>query len=140
MNDSQEEKPQSIPWKQIATSAPVWAITATHVTQNFGKYIDMTPCLYWTLPGYYILLTELPNYMKNVLHWEEKAILTGLPYLAMWLVSGVSSILVDSIIERELMSRTGIRKIANTIATLGPALAVLGRKLYFCCPTFDLHV
>lgn len=111
LNDSQEEKPQSIPWKQIATSAPVWAITATHVTQNFG---------------YYILLTELPNYMKNVLHWEEKAILTGVPYLAMWLVSGVSSILVDSVIERELMSRTGIRKIANTIATLGPALALLG--------------
>ena len=89
------------------------------------------PLLYLTLSGYYILLTELPNYMKNVLHWEEKAILTGVPYLAMWLVSGVSSILVDSIIERELMSRTGIRKIANTIATLGPALALLGRKLYF---------
>ena len=42
LNDSQEEKPQSIPWKQIATSAPVWAITATHVTQNFGKHIVIT--------------------------------------------------------------------------------------------------
>ena len=41
LNDSQEERPRSIPWKQIATSAPVWAITATHVTQNFGKYISM---------------------------------------------------------------------------------------------------
>ena len=69
--------------------------------------------------------------MKNVLHWQEKAFLTGLPYLAMWLVSGLGSILVDSIIERELMSRTGIRKIANTIATLGPALALLGRNPYF---------
>ena len=69
--------------------------------------------------------------MKNVLHWQEKAFLTGLPYLAMWLVSGLGSILVDSIIEREIMDRTAIRKIANTIATLGPALALLGRKLYF---------
>ena len=43
--------------------------------------------------------------MKHVLHWEEKALLTGLPYLAMWLVSGAGSILVDSIIQRELMSR-----------------------------------
>ena len=105
-----------MPWRSILLSVPVWAITCAHVSQAFGVYV---------------LLTELPNYMKNVLHWEEKAILTGLPYLAMWLVSGVSSILVDSIIERELMSRTGIRKIANTIATLGPALALLGRKLYF---------
>ena len=111
-----------------------------HVTRFWTNSLDLEtllttcavlPLLYLTLSGYYILLTELPNYMKNVLHWEEKAILTGVPYLAMWLVSGVSSILVDSIIERELMSRTGIRKIANTIATLGPALALLGRKLYF---------
>ena len=42
LNDSQEEKPRSIPWKQIATSAPVWAITATHVTQNFGNYNVIT--------------------------------------------------------------------------------------------------
>ena len=89
------------------------------------------------MTGYYILLTELPNYMKNVLHWEEKAILTGLPYLAMWLVSGAGSILVDSIIERGFMSRTSIRKVANTIATLGPALALLGRKLQFLS---SLHV
>ena len=81
------------------------------------------------MTGYYILLTELPNYMKNVLHWEEKAWMTGLPYLAMWLVSGAGSILVDSIIERGAVSRTAIRKVANTIATLGPALALLGRKL-----------
>ena len=75
--------------------------------------------------------------MKNVLHWEEKAILTGLPYLAMWLVSGAGSIIVDSIIERGVMSRTSIRKIANTIATLGPALALLGRKLRYLS---SLHI
>ena len=69
--------------------------------------------------------------MKNVLHWQEKAFLTGLPYLAMWLVSGLGSILVDSIIERELMARTAKMKIANTFAMLGLALALLiGRKLY----------
>ena len=43
----------------------VWAITMTHVTQNFG---------------YYVLLTELPTYMKNILHFDMKsnAILSGL--------------------------------------------------------------
>ena len=115
----------------IIKSPAVWAITATHVTQNFG---------------YYVLLTELPTYMKNVLGWDLKdkvrtssgfkqnsssslqAFLSGLPYLAMWLVSIGSSILVDTIIERKLMRTTVIRKIANTIATMGPALALLGER------------
>ena len=94
----------------------MWAITATHVTQNFG---------------YYVLLTELPNYMKNVLMWDlkSKAFLSGLPYLAMWIVSIFASISVDHIIEKQLMSTSIIRKVANTIATLGPALALLGRNI-----------
>ena len=41
----------------ILTSPAVWAITAVHVSQSFGAYV---------------LLTELPNYMKNVLHWDLK--------------------------------------------------------------------
>ena len=41
----------------IFTSPAVWAITAVHVSQSFGAYV---------------LLTELPNYMKNVLHWDLK--------------------------------------------------------------------
>ena len=46
----------------------------------------------------------------------------------MWLVSIAGSILVDTIIERKLMRTTVIRKIANTIATMGPALALLGKR------------
>ena len=41
----------------IFSSPAVWAITAVHVSQSFGAYV---------------LLTELPNYMKNVLHWDLK--------------------------------------------------------------------
>ena len=41
----------------IFTSPAVLAITAVHVSQSFGAYV---------------LLTELPNYMKNVLHWDLK--------------------------------------------------------------------
>ena len=58
LDETQSEKPKSIPWKDIVLCAPVWAITATHVTQNFG---------------YYVLLTELPTYMKNVLNWDLKS-------------------------------------------------------------------
>ena len=45
------------------TSPAVWAITATHVSQSFGTYV---------------LLTELPNYMKNILHWDLKSKVTAM--------------------------------------------------------------
>ena len=47
----------------------------------------------------------------------------------MWLVSAGGSILVDFIISKQIVSTTVIRKIANTIATLGPALALLGANM-----------
>ena len=52
------EQPQSVPWRSILTSVPVWAITCAHVTQAFGVYV---------------LLTELPNYMKNILDMDLKS-------------------------------------------------------------------
>ena len=78
--------------------------------------------------GVYVLLTELPNYMKNILGLDlkTKAFLAGLPYLVMWLVSGLGSILVDLVIERRVMSRTGARKVANTLAMLVPSFALIG--------------
>ena len=44
----------------------------------------------------------------------------------MWLVSMSGSVLVDWIISRRLMRTTVIRKVSNTLATLGPGLALLG--------------
>ena len=53
----------------------------------------------------------------------------------MWLVSIAGSITVDTIIERRLLPTTVIRKIANTIATMGPALALLGASFTGDQPT-----
>ena len=55
LRECEAEAPKSIPWCSILTSTPVWAIAASHVTQNFG---------------FYVLLTELPTYLKNVLGWD----------------------------------------------------------------------
>ena len=48
----------------------------------------------------------------------------------MWIFSNISSVVVDYIIEREILSTTFIRKIANTVACLGPAVALLGKFIY----------
>lgn len=41
------------PWKSILTSAPVWAIVASHFSENWG---------------FYTLLTQLPKFMKGRKH------------------------------------------------------------------------
>jgi hypothetical protein len=51
--------PQSprVPWMSIAKSLPFWAILMAHMGQNYG---------------YETLMTELPSFMKQVLHFNLK--------------------------------------------------------------------
>ncbi|CAG0922334.1 unnamed protein product [Notodromas monacha] len=53
---SKEKKTIStMPWKQILTSVPFWALLVTHMGNNLG---------------YWMLLTQLTTYMNNILHFE----------------------------------------------------------------------
>ena len=58
LQESESYKPPRTPWLSIARSVPVWAIAVAHMTENYGNYV---------------LLTELPNYMKNVLNYDLKS-------------------------------------------------------------------
>ena len=55
-----------------------------------------------------------------------QAFLSGVPYLALWIVSTLSSTLADFVIEKGVFSKTVVRKIANSISTFGPALSLFG--------------
>lgn len=46
-----------VPWVSIAKSLPFWAILMAHMGQNYG---------------YETLMTELPSFMKQVLHFNLK--------------------------------------------------------------------
>lgn len=50
-----------VPWRSILKSAPFWAILVAHMGQNYG---------------YETLMTELPTFMKQVLHFNIKAVST----------------------------------------------------------------
>ena len=52
-------QPLPIPWKGILTSMPFYAILAAHVAQNWG---------------FYTLLTEMPTYLQNILHYPIKEV------------------------------------------------------------------
>jgi ACS family sodium-dependent inorganic phosphate cotransporter len=52
----------SVPWKAIFTSGPFWAILIAHTCKNFG---------------WYMLLVELPTYMKHILRFNIGRVLTA---------------------------------------------------------------
>ncbi|XP_022814134.1 putative inorganic phosphate cotransporter [Spodoptera litura] len=111
-NDIGHEKIPT-PWKGILTCLPFWAILLAHCGQNLG---------FWTL------LTELPSYMKNVLNVDikENGQLSALPYVAMYILSFFFSWLADFLVNRKIIKLVTSRRIFNTIAQWGPAVALLG--------------
>ncbi|XP_011562957.3 putative inorganic phosphate cotransporter [Plutella xylostella] len=112
-HDEEERKGLRTPWKKIWTSLPFLSVVLAHAGQSLG---------FWTL------LTEMPTYMKNVLNVDIKnsALYSALPYIAMCLLSFVFSWLADLLVNRGVLGVTASRKLFNTIAFWGPALALLG--------------
>jgi hypothetical protein len=50
----------AVPWKDILTSVPFWALTFTHTLNNFG---------------WYMLLVELPMFMSTGLGFNIKEVI-----------------------------------------------------------------
>ncbi|XP_053609698.1 putative inorganic phosphate cotransporter [Plodia interpunctella] len=105
-------KNMTIPWKNIWTSMPFWAILLAHCGQSLG---------FWTL------LTEMPSYMAYVLNVNIKnnGLLSALPYVAMYILSFVFGWLSDFLVNRNIIRAVTARRIFNTIALWGPAAALL---------------
>ncbi|KAK5639909.1 hypothetical protein RI129_010720 [Pyrocoelia pectoralis] len=108
-----------IPWKSIVTSMPFWAILIAHMGHNYG---------------YETLMTELPSYMNQVLHFSLKSngFLSALPYLAMWLFSIFISHVADWLLTSGRFSHTAVRKIINGIGQFGPGIALIAAAFTGC--------
>ncbi|XP_026867484.1 sialin isoform X1 [Electrophorus electricus] len=92
----------SVPLLPMLLSVPLWAIIITQMCANWS---------------YYTLLTSLPTYMDTVLHFDlrQNSFLSALPYLGAWLFSILSGVLADSLLEREILSITTVRKIFTLV-------------------------
>ncbi|XP_046874861.1 sialin isoform X2 [Hypomesus transpacificus] len=88
----------SVPLLSLLLSGPLWAIILSQMCANWS---------------YYTLLTSLPTYMDTVLHFDlrQNSFLSALPYLGAWLFSLLSGVVADSLLEKELLSTTAVRKI-----------------------------
>uniref|UniRef100_A0A674E128 Sialin n=1 Tax=Salmo trutta TaxID=8032 RepID=A0A674E128_SALTR len=98
----------SVPLLPMVLSVPLWAIIVSQMCANWG---------------YYTLLTSLPTYMDTVLHFDlrQNAFLSALPYLGGWAFSVISGVVADSLLEKELLSVTAVRKIFTITGLLLPA-------------------
>ncbi|XP_025207799.1 putative inorganic phosphate cotransporter [Melanaphis sacchari] len=114
-----EEGKLSIPWKSIATSGPVWGLIIVQIGHDWGLFT---------------IITDLPKYMKSVLRFSvvENGLLSGLPYIVMWLVAMGSGFIVDSMLSSKYFTVTCIRKTFVTIASVGPALGIIAASYSGC--------
>ncbi|XP_049817601.1 putative inorganic phosphate cotransporter isoform X2 [Aethina tumida] len=109
-NVSSEKK--RIPWKALLTSMPLWALVTAQIGHDWG---------------FFTMVTDLPKYMKDVLHFNVKqnGVWSSVPYIFMWIVSMSSGWLCDWLIKKNIMMITTARKFFTTLASMGPALFII---------------
>lgn len=109
-NVSNEKK--RIPWKALLTSMPLWALVTAQIGHDWG---------------FFTMVTDLPKYMKDVLHFNVKqnGVWSSVPYIFMWIVSMSSGWLCDWLIKKNIMAITTARKFFTTLASMGPALFII---------------
>ncbi|XP_069031880.1 sialin [Embiotoca jacksoni] len=98
----------SVPLLPMLLSVPLWAIIITQMCSNWA---------------FYTLLTSLPTYMNDVLHYDlqSNGFLSAVPSIGGWAVSLLSGVVADSLIERKVFSITVVRKILTLIGLWLPA-------------------
>ncbi|KAJ2948913.1 hypothetical protein O0L34_g5846 [Tuta absoluta] len=116
-----------IPWTKILCSMPFWAIMLAHMGQNYG---------------YETLMTELPTFMRQVLHFsiKDNGFVSALPYLCMWLFSMFISVVADWMLSSGRFNHTQVRKIINSIGEYGPAIGLFIAANTGCNPAATVAI
>ncbi|XP_046394163.1 putative inorganic phosphate cotransporter isoform X1 [Ischnura elegans] len=107
------------PWKEIAKSIPLWGLVCGQVGHDWG---------------FYTLVTDLPKYMKDILHFniKQNAALSSVPHIVMWFVAIFSGWIADWILIKRYLSVTTVRKLFTTIGSIGPAIFLVAASYAGC--------
>ncbi|CAB3371455.1 Hypothetical predicted protein [Cloeon dipterum] len=119
LDDTVNKDLPPIPWKSIFTSVPLWGLVAAQVGHDWG---------------FYTLVTDLPLYMSDVLHYSigKNGLVSSIPYLVMWIVSLTSGLLADWLLKKKYLSITNVRKIFTSIASFFPAVGLIAASYAGC--------
>ncbi|XP_053691856.1 sialin-like [Sabethes cyaneus] len=111
-----------IPWKRIFTSVPIWGLIAGQVGHDWG---------------FYLIVTDLPKYMKSVLgvSVKDNGLLSYFPFLCMWIFSIVTGWICDIQIRKKCVSTSTARKLWTTVGSLIPAISLMAASYSGCNKT-----
>lgn len=114
-------------FSEVLTSLPFLAILVAHTCSNWG---------------WYMMLIELPFYMKQVLKFniKENALGTSLPFLTLWLFSMGLSKTLDILRARGTISTTLARKIATLFASAVPMVCLFALCYIGCQRTLAVII
>ncbi|OWF44378.1 Sialin [Mizuhopecten yessoensis] len=107
-----DKKKHPIPWKAMLTSLPVWAILVANFCGNYGAYM---------------LLTQMPTYMKEVLHFDIKSngVFSMIPYIVFWIFVIIAAFFADFFISKNILSIEWTRKLCGSIGMFVPAIFLI---------------
>jgi len=102
---------KAIPWRELLTQKPVWAIIIAHFCNNWGLYV---------------LLSWLPSYFSSQLGISLKSvwIYVAPPWIAAFIMGNIVGVLADRLIYNG-WTVTRTRRFMQAIGSAGPALALI---------------
>ncbi len=102
---------KNVPWKEILSKAPVWALVINHF------------CVSW---GFFLFLTWLPTYLIKAHGFsiKEMGLYSMLPYITMVIGSNASGWAADYFIKR-YGNITFVRKTFHTISLVGASMMLI---------------
>ena len=102
---------EAIPWREILTQKPVWAIIIAHFSNNWGLYV---------------LLSWLPSYFSSQLGIGLRSvwIYVAPPWIAAFIMGNIVGVLADRLIDKG-WTVTRVRRFMQFIGSAGPALALI---------------
>lgn len=110
--DIEKHEQLDIPWKDILTSIPVFAVFLAVCTQNWG---------------YSTMISETSIYLHGVLKMdiESNALFSALPHITSLVLCYVFLFAAHILMKKNILSINGIRKVFNTISSTGPAMILI---------------
>uniref|UniRef100_A0A1B6JRD3 Major facilitator superfamily (MFS) profile domain-containing protein n=1 Tax=Homalodisca liturata TaxID=320908 RepID=A0A1B6JRD3_9HEMI len=116
---SSSHKALQVPWKDLLSSPPVWAIIITHGASVFG---------------YFTVVNQLPTFMKYILAFniKENGLLSSLPYFGKYLMAICTSSVADYLRASGKLSTTATRKLFTTFAVTLPGFLMIAQVFFGC--------
>jgi len=100
-----------IPWRELLSQKPVWAIIIAHFSNNWGLYV---------------LLSWLPSYFSGQLGIGLRSvwIYVAPPWIASFIMGNVVGVIADRLIDKG-WTVTRVRRFMQFIGSSGPAIALI---------------